>query len=58
MIGDMIAKAREEKNMTKAELARLANIDLGHLSHIEKGERNPSHKTLKLICQALEIPYQ
>ena len=58
MIGDMIAKARVEKNMTKAELARLANIDLGHLSHIEKGERNPSHKTLKLICQALEIPYQ
>ena len=58
MIGDMIAKAREEKNMTKAELARLANIDLGHLSHIEKGERNPSHKTLQLICQALEIPYQ
>ena len=58
MIGDMIAKVRKEKNMTKTELARLTNINIGHLSHIEKGERNPSHKALKNICKALEIPYQ
>ena len=29
-----------------------------HLSHIEKGDRTPSHKALKAICKALEIPYQ
>lgn len=58
MIGDMIAKVRKEKNMTKTELARLTNINIGHLSHIEKGERNPSHKALKNICKALDIPYQ
>ncbi len=58
MIGDMIAKARKEKNMTKTELARLTKINIGHLTHIEKGERNPSHKTLKNICKALDIPYQ
>ena len=58
MIGDMIAKVRTEKNMTKTELARLAGIDIGHLTHIEKGERNPSHKTLRNICNALDIPYQ
>lgn len=58
MIGDMIAKVREEKGMTKTELARLTEINIGHLTHIEKGERNPSHKALKNICKALNIPYQ
>lgn len=58
MIGDMIAKVRKEKNMTKTELAKLTDINIGHLTHIEKGERNPSHKALKNICKALDIPYQ
>lgn len=58
MIGDMIAKARKEKRMTKTELSRLTDINIGHLTHIEKGERNPSHKALKNICKALDIPYQ
>ena len=58
MIGDMIAKARKEKGMSKTELARLTDINIGHLTHIEKGERNPSHKALKNICKALNIPYQ
>ena len=58
MIGDMIAKARKEKGMSKTELARLTEINIGHLTHIEKGKRNPSHKALKNICKALNIPYQ
>lgn len=58
MIGDMLAKARKDKGMTKTDLARVTDINIGHLTHIEKGERNPSHKTLKVICNALNIPYQ
>ena len=58
MIGDMIAKVRKEKGITKTELAKLTKINIGHLTHIEKGERNPSHKALKNICRALDIPYQ
>ena len=58
MIGDMIAKVRKEKGITKTELAKLTKINIGHLTHIEKGERNPSHKALKNICKALDIPYQ
>jgi len=42
MIGDMIAKARKEKGMSKTELARLTDINIGHLTHIEKGERKES----------------
>ncbi len=58
MIGDMIAKARKDKGITKTELSRITDINIGHLTHIEKGERNPSHKALKTICSALKIPYQ
>ena len=58
MIGDMIGKIRKEKGMTKTELAKLTGINIGHLTHIEKGERNPSHKALRNICQALNVPYQ
>lgn len=58
MIGDMIAKIRKEKGMTKTELARRTGINIGHLTHIEKGERNPSQNALKNICKALDTPYQ
>lgn len=57
MIGDMIAKARKSKKVTKTKLAKMTDINVGHLTHIEKGERNPSHKALKNICKALNIPY-
>lgn len=58
MIGALIAKAREDKGLTKLELANLTGINIGHLTHIEKGERKPSYKALRQICQVLDIPYQ
>ena len=58
MIGNMISKIRKEKGITKTKLASLTEINIGHLTHIEKGERNPSHKALKSICSSLNIPYQ
>lgn len=58
MIGNMISKIRKEKGVTKTQLANQTKINIGHLTHIEKGDRNPSHKALKSICYALNIPYQ
>lgn len=58
MIGTMLAKIRKDKGITKSEIAKLIGIDIGHLTHIEKGERKPSLKTLKQICRVLDIPYQ
>ena len=58
MIGDMISRIRKDKKITKTQLSELTDINIGHLTHIEKGERNPSHKALKNICRALDIPYQ
>lgn len=58
MLGELIAKIRKDKKISKALLAREAHIDTGHISHIEKGDRTPSHKSLKKICDCFEIPYQ
>ncbi|MCI9176997.1 MAG: LexA family transcriptional regulator [Clostridia bacterium] len=58
MIGEMIAYIRKERNLTKASIARGTNINTGHLTHIEKGERNPSHKVLKNMCKTMGIPYR
>lgn len=56
MLGNMISKIRKDKNMTKTELAKLTNVDVSHLTHIEKGERIPSHKLLNSICTNLKVP--
>lgn len=58
MLGSMISKIRKDMGMTKVQLAKKTKINIGHLTHIEKGERNPSHKALKNICDALKVPYQ
>ena len=58
MIGNMLSKIREDKNISKTILAKNTNINVGHLTHIEKGERNPSHKALRSLCEALNVPYQ
>ncbi len=58
MIGDIIAKIRTDKKISKTDLSKKININVGHLTHIEKGERNPSHKTLREICNAFDVPYQ
>lgn len=56
MLGNLIAKIRKEKNITKTELSSLTDINIGHLTHIEKGDRNPSYSTLNTICNSLKIP--
>lgn len=33
-------------------------VNVGHLTHIEKGSRKPSHKVLKNIASSLGVPYQ
>ena len=43
MLGNLLAKIRKEKNITKTELSTLTDINVGHLTHIEKGDRNPSY---------------
>ncbi|HJJ05567.1 MAG TPA: XRE family transcriptional regulator [Clostridiaceae bacterium] len=58
MIVKLLSKIRKDKKMTKMEICKKAGIDMGYMTHIEKGERNPSIQTIKKICKSLDTPYQ
>ena len=58
MLGNLIARIRKEKGILKTQLANETGINIGHLTHIEKGSRNPSHKALKEISTALGVPFE
>lgn len=57
-VGQMIAKAREAKGLSKRELSRMANISDTELARIESGEREiPNPKTLRKISQHIDVNY-
>ena len=58
MLGNLIARIRKEKGITKTHLANSTGINVGHLTHIEKNTRRPSHSALKNIATALGVPAQ
>jgi predicted transcriptional regulator len=45
--------ARNELDLTQAELAKRAGTDQGHISRLERGNYNPSLKFLKKIAEGL-----
>lgn len=57
-VGQMIARGREEKGISKRELSKRANISDTELNRIESGEREiPNPKTLRKISQHIGINY-
>ena len=50
-----IKQVRLEKNMSLNELARLSRISKGHLSKMERQEREPRLSTLIQIALALKV---
>ena len=61
MIGDfmkieiLVKKIRLEKNMTLETLSQLSGISKGHLSKIERQERDPKMSTMIQIALALKV---
>ena len=51
----LIKKVRLEKNMSLNELSRLSGISKGHLSKMERQEREPRLSTLIQIALALKV---
>jgi transcriptional regulator with XRE-family HTH domain len=54
-IGSKISKIRKQKGISQEELSDLSKINLRTLQRIEKDENQPSGKTLKLICETLQV---
>lgn len=51
----LLKKVRLEKNMTLETLANLSGISKGHLSKIERQERDPKLSTIIQIATALKV---
>ena len=58
LIAQKISEARKLKGLTQEELAEQSQINIRTIQRIENCESEPRGKTLRLICQALDIEIQ
>ncbi len=52
-IGFLLEKAREEVNLTQAELSKKSRIDQGDISRIERGIGNPTLEKIDKLFKAM-----
>jgi transcriptional regulator with XRE-family HTH domain len=52
---DSIRRERRRKRLSQAEVARLAGLNLGHISQLETGRSSPRLSTLRDVSRALEL---
>ena len=57
-LGNRIREIRIRKNMTQAELAAQCGCNRNYISMLERGERNPSYKSLVMIAKGLGVKIQ
>lgn len=55
VIGSQLRNIRKEQGATLRDISVRANVALGYLSEIERGQKEPSSELLFSICSALEI---
>ena len=53
MIGDALRSRRQAQHRTLREVSTAANVSLGYLSEIERGQKEASSELLAAICEAL-----
>ncbi|MEU8261111.1 helix-turn-helix transcriptional regulator [Micromonospora sp. NPDC048999] len=53
VIGDALRARRQGQHRTLREVSSAANVSLGYLSEIERGQKEPSSELLAAICDAL-----
>lgn len=50
-----LKSARDRRDLSQGDLARLSKIDQTHLSHFESGRREPNTDNLRRLCRALDV---
>ncbi|MBT8224352.1 MAG: helix-turn-helix transcriptional regulator [Dactylosporangium sp.] len=53
VIGDALRARRQSQRRTLREVSTAANVSLGYLSEIERGQKEASSELLSAICEAL-----
>lgn len=54
-LGLKIRAIRLQKKLTQAELANECECNRNYISMLERGERNPSYKSLVMIAKGLKV---
>jgi len=55
IIGETLRTRRREQRRTLRDVSASANVSLGYLSEIERGQKEASSELLSSICGALEV---
>ncbi len=53
---DLLVKLREERGLSKAELAKRANLDPSTITRFEQGQRAPERPSIVQIAEAMVLP--
>lgn len=54
-IGEKIKNAREDKDLSQSDIAKLITMNQSNYSKIERDIQEPSMKQLKRICEILSL---
>jgi transcriptional regulator with XRE-family HTH domain len=55
LLGERIRETRKVKGLSQEDLAYEAEVDRSYMGGIERGQRNPSFKTLCTIASTLQV---
>ena len=55
-IGDVLRDFRTQKGQTLRQVAARANVALGYLSEVERGQKEASSEILLSVAEALDVP--
>lgn len=56
LLGDVLRRLRLRQGRTLREVSAAAQVSLGYLSEVERGQKEASSELLGAICSALGIP--
>jgi transcriptional regulator with XRE-family HTH domain len=56
VIGETLRTRRRAQRRTLRDVSASANVSLGYLSEIERGQKEASSELLSSICDALDVP--
>ena len=55
-LGDVLRGIRQRQKRTLREGSAGAQVSLGYLSEVERGQKEASSELLEAICEALDVP--
>lgn len=56
VVGEELRRRRNEQGRTLRDVSRDAQVSLGYLSELERGQKEASSELLAAVCNALDTP--